>query len=58
MIGFWLKYLEPFKNKTITLIGFSLGTTVLVSWLKFLHKCDEFNLIHDWLLMGGAYLMK
>ena len=55
----------PFVNKSISLIGFSLGTQVIWSWLEELEKlgaysiskCSLFNLciVYNVYLLGGAF---
>ena len=45
---------KPFLCQSVSLIGFSLGTQVIKSCLKTLHKLGANDLIQNVTLMGGA----
>ena len=58
MVGIMLALGHPFRSGCVSLIGFSLGTQVIKSCLKTLHKIGADNLIQNVTLMGGAASFK
>lgn len=44
----------PFKNQTLSFIGFGLGCQVIKSCLKTLHQIRCRNIIHEITFLGGA----
>ena len=45
---------HPFEFQSISLVGFSLGTEVILQCIKQLFKFRAYNIIHDVYLFGGA----
>jgi len=58
VVGTYLAHLiadtQIFRNHSISLVGFSLGTMVIVTCIWELEKLDRQDLIYDVLLMGGV----
>lgn len=54
LLAYSLMIQFPFKNQSISLVGFSLGTQVIKSCLKELYKHKAYNIINNVYLMGGA----
>ena len=48
----------PFKDQSISLVGFSLGTHVIYNCLKELNRFGANNLIHNVYFIGGATSVK
>lgn len=44
----------PFKNQTVSLVGFSLGCQVIKSCLKMLDKLGAKDILHEVIFLGGA----
>jgi Protein of unknown function (DUF726) len=44
----------PFSTHTVSLIGFSLGSQVIKSTLKTLHRIGATDIIHNVHFLGGA----
>ena len=44
----------PFKNQTISFIGFSLGCQVIKSCLKALDQVKARHIVHEVTFLGGA----
>jgi len=49
---------EKFKNKNISLVGFSLGTVVISTCMKELANSGNTGLLQDVVLMGGVASLK
>ena len=45
-----------FKNKSVSLIGFSMGTEVIVNCLDELSRLNAFGIIQNVYFLGGAAL--
>lgn len=54
MLGVALALGYPFSTQTVSMIGFSLGTQVIKSCLKTLHKIGAHDIVHNVTLLGGA----
>ncbi|CDW86616.1 UNKNOWN [Stylonychia lemnae] len=54
MLAIFLALGHPFSTQSISLLGFSLGTQVIKSCLRLLHKLGASHIIQNVTLMGGA----
>ena len=54
ILGYILAVRYPFLTQSVSLVGFSLGTQVIKSCLKTLHRLGAHSVIHNITFMAGA----
>jgi hypothetical protein len=54
MLAYSLVLRYPFKNQSISLIGFSLGTQIIMSCVEELYNLKAYGLVNNIYLLAGA----